>query len=397
MKKNIENKQTRKEDKPCDACCVNADDILLKIESYNQKTPSDISSMIEILEGIDLAYKTKRFYTDYPTKKKYVDKTIDKPENPKPKRVQNNIEEYEKKIEAIEQESLWGDALEWPKENKTILIIVFLIYGVLGWIIAENLANECGIILGVIAFLVGLIGLTVGMIAFAVSDCKKVRRIRIEKLKEKIKDVEADILFSQKEKVKAEKKYEEEMAMFHQKQEKAGEEYKKRCMELYDLNAANSILEVVNSKRILSGKYFDSAGRISKYIEDGRADSIKEAVNLLVNEQHCDMIESVQEWHNRLEEIGQREQREAIIHMQEETARKLVDEARKQTEAAQRVAKAQEEAARAQDRAFREQERRERGNNRGVAQCSACANNTGCQMKFKHPAVCAAFKSKYAK
>ncbi len=127
------------------------------------------------------------------------------------------------------------------------------------------------------------------------------------------------------------------------------------------------------------------------YLKSGRADTLKEALNLLENENHQERLLEMQAAHNAQMEREARAQSRAL-EQQAQAAQLEAAAAQEQARAQQSALQAQKEAARDQARAAQQQAYANRGSS---AQCSNCLNRNGCTYKGNPPKNCGAFRSRY--
>lgn len=177
------------------------------------------------------------------------------------------------------------------------------------------------------------------------------------------------------------KQYEEQLAARTREEQEKKDEYdatmKKVAPGKYFLN-------LVSEREVFSVAYFGAAKKLADYLETGRADSIKEAINLFENEVHQNKMLRLQAKHNAEMEYEARRQARA---MEEQAAA-----AQQQAIAAQQQAEAQREQTREQQRAAQRSAREPVGDN-NMAQCATCANRWKCSNKAQKPKFCPAFRA----
>ena len=191
------------------------------------------------------------------------------------------------------------------------------------------------------------------------------------------------------------KKYDEEFMRYDSGLEVIKEKYVKKLDDI-----GKELEETVNllyQNTIIHPDLFDIAWRISSILKTGRADSLKEAINLALDEERKDMEEAARRAEARQQEaILEQQARDNRMH-NEAMARAAEEEARAQrahNAAMERAAEAQARAAEAQAReaakqtAAAAQQARDAQN-----RCRYCANVSKCSyVAKKNAANCAAYR-----
>ena len=139
---------------------------------------------------------------------------------------------------------------------------------------------------------------------------------------------------------------------------------------------------------IISDRLFADATRISNILKDGRADSLKEAINLALDEKRKENAEEQRrEEALRQEIILERQARENRMH-NEAMQRAAEEEARVMREhnaTMERAAQAQANAAQAQAKILEQQARDARA--AASARCSSCANLSKCSVYTRNHSI----------
>lgn len=159
--------------------------------------------------------------------------------------------------------------------------------------------------------------------------------------------------------------------------------------------------EQLDGVTLIHSNLFSNANRISSMLSLGRADSLKEAINLALDEERKDMEEAARREEARKQEsileqqaFDNRLHNEAMQRVAEDEARAT----REHNRAMERAAQAQAQAAQAQAReAARQSEiaqRQARDAQRAAsARCASCVNSTKCTFKAKQNAgSCGAYR-----
>ena len=167
---------------------------------------------------------------------------------------------------------------------------------------------------------------------------------------------------------------------------------KKKVLEEYHstlntYSAQKQFLLNVKERFILSETYHSSADCLAELIEEGRADNIKEAINLFEVENHQKHLLNLQREHNAELEREARRQTRALEEQAIAQAQQA-EELRRQTEKQQEYARNQQREARNQQR----EAQKSIGANRG--QCATCANLHNCTSKARKPEFCPAYRSR---
>ncbi len=168
-------------------------------------------------------------------------------------------------------------------------------------------------------------------------------------------------------------------------------------------NDLSKISEQLDRVTLIHRDLFDNAWRISSMLKTGRADSLKEAINLALDEERKDMEEAARRAEARQQEailerqaMDNRMHNEAMQRAAEEEARAT----RAHNAAMERAAQAQAQAAQAQAREAAKQtemaQRQARNAQRAAsARCASCANNLKCTFRAKQNAgSCGAYRPK---
>lgn len=167
-------------------------------------------------------------------------------------------------------------------------------------------------------------------------------------------------------------KYEDDLTAIEADYEKLAKELSQKKEE---------ILKQLDSVTIISKDFIPDAERIAKVLKQGRADTLKEAINLVLDEKRKEEAEEA-----RREEAARRE---AILERQ-------AYENRKHNEAMQRAAEAEARAVRehnaAMERAAQAQADSQRAAN--SARCLSCAKSGTCSYERKQAAICQAYVKK---
>ena len=177
----------------------------------------------------------------------------------------------------------------------------------------------------------------------------------------------------------------------------------------------NEITEALAQKTVIHSDLHPLAGEIARMLEMGRADSLKEAINLALTEQEAREQEAARraaeerraemlaEEERRHNEAMEQEAREAAI-AERQYQERMAREARAQTAAAERQAAAAAREARAAENAARdakwraEQQARDarreehRAHTAAMHRCSSCVNSAKCSGSVKNNPNCAAYK-----
>ncbi len=190
-------------------------------------------------------------------------------------------------------------------------------------------------------------------------------------------------------------KYDKEFKRYSDGLEAIKEKYIQKLDNIHE--EAKETLEQLHSNTIIHSDLFDIAWRISSILKTGRADSLKEAINLALDEERKDMEEAARRAEARQQEaILEQQARDNRMH-NEAMARAAEEEARAQrahNAAMERAAEAQARAAEAQAReaakqtAAAAQQARDASN-----RCRYCANVSKCSyVAKKNAANCAAYR-----
>ncbi len=156
----------------------------------------------------------------------------------------------------------------------------------------------------------------------------------------------------------------------------------------------SEVSEQLNNVTLIHSDLFGNAGRISTMLKTGRADSLKEAINLALDEERKDMEEAARRAEARKQEaILEQQARDNRIH-NEAMQRAAEEEARAtraHNAAMERAAQAQaREAARQSEIAQKQARDAQRA---ASARCANCANSTKCTYTAKQNAgSCGAYR-----
>lgn len=169
-------------------------------------------------------------------------------------------------------------------------------------------------------------------------------------------------------------------------------------MQKEQLEEAQRIQDELDKKTVVSSDYFHLAHNISRALKTGRADTLKEALNLAIEEERKENEEAerraeAQRQEKIMERRADEERRHnaAMQHAAEEQARATREhnaamerEAKRANDLAKEQQKKQEEAAKRQA---------EKDSSAAYALCAKCANSTRCawNVKGKNP-NCAAYR-----
>ncbi len=324
--------------------------------------------LINVLKLSYMARKSIDFHEEYPSKEDYVAKNYTAPEEPK---TLSKDEELYVFLEGHEDMKI----LELEDKQERFKY----------WLIMGGFIALSALMAGVLTFVITVVilgALLYGRYYIVKTKLQKVRSVRDEKWNSALEEKRI--------------KYQQELAKAPEKKKALEREYEEFADGYWDKDLAEEYLSEVTNLRILSSKYVEDARILAEYMEDGRADNLKEAINLLEAEKRQEALDQMTIEHQVRMESEARQQTRA---MEAQT-----EYARRQAEATQAQAKSLAEVARAQERTAQSQERAEQRakyqaeNERGSsAQCKACVNRIGCQYTSNPPKNCGAFRSKYAK
>lgn len=368
-----------------------ADALETEIQRYEDCKKLDnnhqIEGTIRILNVIAEAYECTSIKDEYATVDEYVEEHLSKYEElyepVKPWRVP-------KKPEELKEPQLF-------EQQISVISIVYTTIYVGG--IAALILFLMGLATLKIFFFVciPLFFIVVGIFSYAYekSECEKRAKLNaeiLERYKRKLMENEAAYESEMKE-------YNSEMTEY----EKELREYKKNVVEAkhelqeeYELNLPKytpcaDFLKTIKRKRILSNTYFEDAADLAEYIEDGRADTIQDAINVLENDLSQEELLRMQARHNSEMEYQAREQ----ARQAREQARIAEEQMRQQTRIAEeqmrQQKKAQEESLKLQRDQLKMQEEAAKSRQN---QCVGCANAL-CSMRRNPPAVCRQYKPRY--
>lgn len=155
----------------------------------------------------------------------------------------------------------------------------------------------------------------------------------------------------------------------------------------------DSLMREMDEKELLSWNLYGEAGRIASILEDGRANTLQEAINLALDEARKDEEErNRQEEARRQEEILEQQAEDNRRHnaAMQRAAEEQAMAMRDQAQAAQQQARAAEEQAR---EAKRQRERAEQQAWDASSRCTFCANIGKCNpAAMKNAQNCAAYR-----
>ena len=161
------------------------------------------------------------------------------------------------------------------------------------------------------------------------------------------------------------------------------------------------VAQLLDNATLIHSDLYSNAWRISAMLKTGRADSLKEAINLALDEERKDMEEAARRAEARQQEaILEQQARDNRIHnaAMQRAAEEEARATRAHNAAMERAAQAQAQAAQAQAReAARQSEfaqKQARDAQRAAsARCANCANSTKCTYKVKQNAgSCGAYR-----
>ena len=188
-------------------------------------------------------------------------------------------------------------------------------------------------------------------------------------------------------------KYAEEFKRYEDGLEKIKEKYVAKLDRIH--NEISEVCDQLEGVTLIHNDLFNNAWRISAMLKTGRADSLKEAINLALDEERKDMEEEARRAEARQQQaILEQQARDNRIH-NETMARAAEEEARAMrahNAAMERAAQAQAQAAQAQAReAARQTEMAQRqardAQKAASARCARCANFSKCSLRARQNAV----------
>lgn len=194
-------------------------------------------------------------------------------------------------------------------------------------------------------------------------------------------------------------KYSDEFKRYEAGLEAIKEKYLNKLDQIH--NELLAVSEQLDNVTLIHSDLFNNAWRISSMLKTGRADSLKEAINLALDEERKDMEEAARRAEARQQEaILEQQARDNRIHnaAMQRAAEEEARATRAHNAAMERAAQAQAQAAQAQAReAARQSEiaqRQARDAQRAAsARCAGCANNLKCSYKAKQNAgSCGAYR-----
>ncbi len=194
------------------------------------------------------------------------------------------------------------------------------------------------------------------------------------------------------------KKYEDEEKRCQKALNANKKKYDQKELEI--LNSINEVEKDLSQVTVIHSSLFEHAWRISSILSTGRADTLKDAINLALEEDRRDKEEA--------ERRAEAQRQEAILEQQamdnrmhnaamERAAEEEARRTRAHNAAMERAAQQQAQAAEAQAReAAKQTEMAKKQANDAMraasARCSRCANYSKCSYKVKQNAVnCAAY------
>lgn len=183
-------------------------------------------------------------------------------------------------------------------------------------------------------------------------------------------------------------KYDKEFKRYSDGLEAIKEKYIKKLDDISE--EIKGTLDLLCQDTIIHPDLFDNAWRISSMLKTGRADTLKEAINLALDEERKDMEEAARRAEARQQEaILEQQARDNRMH-NEAMARAAEEEARAQrahNAAMERAAEAQAREAAKQTAAAAQQARDAQN------RCRYCANVSKCSfVAKKNAANCAAYR-----
>lgn len=307
-------------------------------------------STVSFLREVDEADYYTQFGEKYPTLESYYEDMLEEIEEPEVSLGGNfAYDDYKKKRNG----TIIGGVF-YGLVIPELILMLFLFY------ISESLVGASILALG------GL----VAVVYITVHKCRSLHNMFL-------KAVEDD----KKEQEELQKEYEEQLAARQIEERQKKVEYEEAIKKVAPYK---HFLTLISDREVFPKAYLGAAQKLADYIEAGRADSIKEAINLFENEQHQNKMLRLQAEHNAEMEYEARRQARAL---EEQAAA-----AQQQAAAAQQQAEAQREQAREQQRAAQRSAREPVGDN-NMAQCATCANRWKCSNKAQKPKFCPAFRA----
>ncbi len=184
-------------------------------------------------------------------------------------------------------------------------------------------------------------------------------------------------------------KYTEELERYEAGLKDIEEKYLKKLDQIHA--ESSKVAQELDNVTLIHGTLFNNAWRISSMLKTGRADSLKEAINLALNEERKDKEEAARRAEARQQEaILEQQARDNRMHnaAMQRAAEEEARATRAHNAAMERAAQAQAQAAQAQAREAAKQseiaQRQARDAERAAsARCAGCANNTKCSYKAK--------------
>lgn len=194
-------------------------------------------------------------------------------------------------------------------------------------------------------------------------------------------------------------KYSDEFKRYEAGLEDIKEKYLNKLDQIH--NELSEVAEQLDNVTLIHSNLFNNAWRISSMLRTGRADSLKEAINLALDEERKDMEEAARRAEARQQEaILEQQARDNRMHnaAMERAAEEEARATRAHNAAMERAAQAQAQAAQAQARESARQseiaQRQARDAQRAAsARCAGCVNNLKCSYKAKQNAgSCGAYR-----
>lgn len=307
-------------------------------------------STVSFLREVGEADYYTQFGEKYPTLESYYEDMLEEIEEPEVSLGGNYAyDDYKKKRrDTIFMGVVWGFSIP-------VFILLLVLFYISESLVASSILALC---------------VLVAAVYITVHKCRSLHNMFL-------KAVEDD----KKEQEELQKEYEEQLAARQIEKPQKKVEYEEAIKKVAPYN---HFLTLISDREVFSRAYFGAAEKLADYLETGRADSIKEAINLFENEVHQNKMLRLQAKHNAEMEYEARRQARA---MEEQAAA-----AQQQAIAAQQQAEAQREQTREQQRAAQRSAREPVGDN-NMAQCATCANRWKCSNKAQKPKFCPAFRA----
>lgn len=154
-------------------------------------------------------------------------------------------------------------------------------------------------------------------------------------------------------------------------------------------NSAQEIKFELDKVTIIGSEYFDRADKISDMLKSGRADTLKEALNLTLDEERKDREERARRSEAQLLAIQNQLHNMEMKRIAEAEAAEMMEHNR----AMEASANAQLELAKKQEARMQEQADNER--RAAEMRCLSCIYNTSCSFRTKQiTGICARFKAR---